>query len=130
MQTSEQYSDTATRRDPGPEQAPPAALDAAGIQSLITESLGATQQLPEQHRIAELDEQLRDELDRLLPAAQQCANALNRGTPEWYNLQRTIDHTNDALHERPGNGRLSGALHVAELARRVCALQQTIEAAA
>lgn len=102
----------------------PQQLDAAAIQALITESLGATQQLPEQHRIAELDEQLREELGRLLPIAQQRANGLNRGTTEWYALQRTIDHTGDSLRQRPGTGRLSGALHVAELARRVCALQQ------
>lgn len=107
-----------------------AALDAAAIQALITESLGATRQLPEQSRIAELDEQLRAGIDRLLPIATERAARLDRGTPEWHALQRAIDHTRDALLGSAGTGRLSGALHVAELARQVCGLQQAMGAEA
>lgn len=101
------------------------SVDAAAIQALVTEALSATGALPVESRVTELDEQLRAEINRLIPIVQDKVDALNRGTREWYGAQSSIDWARDAvLVKLPEGGRLAGALHIGELARRLCDLQQ------
>lgn len=95
----------------------------ADTQGLIKEGLAAAGILPPYERLVELDEQLRAAINEILPVAQQAADKLNRGTPEWYSRQRAIDEARKALDSDLGIGLRSAALHVAELARHCHAIQ-------
>jgi uncharacterized protein YhaN len=99
-------------------------VDVAAVQHLITEALGATSALPSRARLVELDEQLRAELDRLVPAVRKMAEAAPHRSREWHRLQNELDRAVDALAPRLPDGPLAASLHVAELARRACALRQ------
>lgn len=99
------------------EPAAPPDLDA-----LIKEGLDATGILPPYGRLVDLDTQLRAAIRRLSRRAQTEADAMDRGTPEWYSLQTAVDNARQALDESLGPGLRSAALHVSELARRCHAL--------
>jgi hypothetical protein len=100
------------------------AVDVDEVQQLITEALGATGQLPSMTRLAELDEQLRPEVERLVEAVRGQADNAEPHSGKWHALRTEIDRAEDVLKARLPDGPLAGSLHVAELARRVCALRQ------
>lgn len=101
------------------EAAPP---DTATMRPLIDEGLAVTGILPPYERLTELDTRLRMAIRDLSRKAQKKADGLDRGTPEWYALQSSIDNARLALADNLGPGLRSAALHVAELARRCRAL--------
>ncbi|WP_327725711.1 DUF6415 family natural product biosynthesis protein [Streptomyces europaeiscabiei] len=99
-------------------------VDAMEVHALITEALGATGVLPPHARLAELDEQLREEINRLIPIVRDKSDHTELRSRDWYALQQAADHAEDSLTYKLDEQPLAGALHVAELARRLCALQQ------
>lgn len=99
-------------------------IDAEAVHALITEALGATGVLPAHARLVELDEQLREEIERLIPIVRDKSDRTELRSREWYALQQAADHAEDSLTFPLDEQPLAGALHVAELARRLCALQQ------
>ncbi|MFD9212108.1 DUF6415 family natural product biosynthesis protein [Streptomyces sp. NPDC059544] len=99
-------------------------VDVAAVQHLITEALGATGQLPRRERLVELDEQLRGEIERVVPDVRKRAETAEERSREWYALHSALDQVNDTLQRRLPETPLAGSIHVAELARRLCTLQQ------
>lgn len=99
-------------------------VDVAAVQHLITEALGATGQLPRLERLVELDGQLRAEIERRVPVVRKRAEAAEERSREWYALNTALDQVHDTLQYRLPSTPLAGSIHVAELARRLCALQQ------
>lgn len=99
-------------------------VDAAAVQQLITEALGATGTLPSTNRLKELDEQLRAEILRIIPVVQKLAAATEERSRDWYALHGALDTAHDALQYRLPSTPLAGSIHVGALARRLCALQQ------
>lgn len=101
-----------------------AEVDVDAVQQLITEALGATGVLPPLQRLAELDEQLRAEIERLLPVVQQRLDQAPPRTREWYALDRVLVDAREVLTFRRPSAPLAGSIQVAELARKLCALRQ------
>lgn len=95
---------------------------ATPTQGLIEEALSVCRALPPYERLVELDRQLRTELAERAPLVQKRANGMNRGTIQWYERQRGLTATRNALAEDLGDGFLSAAMHVEELGRRLLEL--------
>ncbi|MFI6285870.1 DUF6415 family natural product biosynthesis protein [Streptomyces sp. NPDC051018] len=94
------------------------------VQHLITEALSATGHLPPPTRLIELDEQLRAEVKRLVDIVQAKAAKAEPHSRSWHVLRTELGRAGDALTTALPQGPLAGSLHVAELARRACALRQ------
>ncbi|MCZ4511577.1 DUF6415 family natural product biosynthesis protein [Streptomyces sp. ActVer] len=92
------------------------------LTELIEEGLAAAGILPTHLRVTQLDEQLRVEIERLIPVVQEQADQLNKGTTDWYLQQRVVDDAKRTLQDGPGNGLRSAAMQVRELARQCGAL--------
>lgn len=101
-----------------------AEYDVDAVQELITEALGATGLLPTMQRLTELDEQLRAEIERLLPVVQQRLDQAPPRTREWYALDRAVVDAREVLHFQRPTRPLGASLQVAELARKLQALRE------
>lgn len=99
---------------------------AAPIADLIVEAFDAGRKMPPRERLVELDVQLREEIDRLTKLAHETAGKASRRSRQWYDLTHAVEAAQFAIGFEIGSGPLSGALHVAELARRVRDLQRAI----
>ncbi|WP_141753677.1 DUF6415 family natural product biosynthesis protein [Streptomyces luteocolor] len=95
--------------------------DVPPVRALIDEACAASRDLPTPQRLVELDGLLRTQLGRLAPIVQRQADGLNRGTRDWWNRQRAVDATRNALREPccDGSALLPAAMLVAELGRRL-----------
>lgn len=88
-------------------------------QALIVAALSACRNLPPLEELTDLDTQLRTRILALTPIVQTRADAMNRGTVDWYAHQRALDRSQDALTSPPGTSPLAAAIQVAELGRRL-----------
>ncbi|MET9162086.1 DUF6415 family natural product biosynthesis protein [Streptomyces parvulus] len=104
------------------------AVDAAKVSDLIAEALGATGLLPSMARLEELDRLLRAEIGQLVVVATRQADATPLRSREWYALVQAAERAEDAAQYQLGAAPLAGAIHVGELARRVCELHETLKA--
>ncbi|MBZ6085372.1 hypothetical protein KVH15_30755 [Streptomyces olivaceus] len=95
--------------------------------SLISEALGATDMDLPLPRMEELDQALRAEIQRLVPVAHRHADAAPLRSRTWYALIQAAERAEDAAQYQLGAAPLAGAIHVGELARRVCELRHVIE---
>lgn len=93
------------------------------LDALIAEAHGARQVLPRRERCEEIARQLRAAIGDLRLAAMERAGRLEERSREWYRVQTVLDDTDDALRGRLGDGLLSAAIHVADLARQAAALR-------
>lgn len=100
------------------------AMDTDDTASLIVEAFDAGRAMPPHARLVELDKLLREEIGRLTTYVQRLADQTAHRTRDWYAMTGAIDKAEDALKFQLGTGPLGGALHVAELARRVIELQE------
>lgn len=107
--------------DPTPEPLTAVAEDTA---ALVVEAFDAGRAMPPHERLVELDKLLRSEIDRLGRYVQRLADQTKHHTREWYAMTNAIEKAADAVTFQLGETPLGGALHVAELARRVIELQQ------
>lgn len=103
---------------------PQQSVDSDEIARLIDEALGATGILPPMDRLTELDQLLRVEIERLIPVVQRQADAAPLRSREWYKLIQAAERAEDTLRYQVGAAPLVGAIHVAELARRVRELRE------
>ncbi|WP_217167092.1 DUF6415 family natural product biosynthesis protein [Streptomyces sp. AC512_CC834] len=103
------------------------SVDADEITRLISEALSATGTLPPLSRLEELDKALRGEIERLVPLAQRQADAAPLRSRTWYARIQASERAEDAMQYQLGAAPLAGAIHVGELARRVCELHEAIE---
>lgn len=94
------------------------------LDALIDEAHGARQVLPRRERCEEIARQLRAAIGDLRLAAMDHAKTLEPGSRDWYRVQVALDAADDALRGRLGDGLLSAAIHVGELARQATALRQ------
>ncbi|GHI91761.1 DUF6415 family natural product biosynthesis protein [Streptomyces olivaceus] len=94
---------------------------------LISEALGATDMDLSLSRMEELDQALRAEIQRLVRVAQRHADAAPLRSRTWYALIQAAERAEDAAQYQLGAAPLAGAIHVGELARRVCELRDVIE---
>jgi len=99
-------------------------VDAEAIAAAITDALSPTSVLPELHKLGRLDEQLRAEICRLTPIVRTAADSEPPRSREWYRLHNELGRAADATAPRMPDQPLAASLHVAELARRACALRQ------
>jgi hypothetical protein len=93
------------------------------LDALIIEAHGARQILPRRERCEELDRQLRTAIAHLRQAAIAQADTLEQRSRGWYRIYGVLDATEDALAGGLGDGLLSAAIHVGELARQAQALR-------
>ncbi|RDG37980.1 DUF6415 family natural product biosynthesis protein [Streptomyces corynorhini] len=70
--------------------------------------------------LAEAAGALRAHIEAMLPAAEEHAATLWRGSPEWYRLRSTLDSIQREIASAPPPTALSGHVRV-ELLRRSCA---------
>ncbi|GAA0927013.1 MULTISPECIES: DUF6415 family natural product biosynthesis protein [Streptomyces] len=96
------------------------------VAQLVVEAFDAGRKMPPRERLVELDKLLRAEIDQLMKRAREAADQAAPHTRRWYALTHAIEDAQFAIGFEIGTGPLSGALHVAELARRVLDLQRTI----
>jgi hypothetical protein len=94
--------------------------------ALIVEAFDAGHAMPPHERLVELDKLLRAEIDGLVTYVQRLADKTAHRTREWYAMTNAIEKATDALAFQLGTGPLAGALHVAELARRIRELQNVL----
>ncbi|MEU6460086.1 DUF6415 family natural product biosynthesis protein [Streptomyces sp. NPDC047065] len=104
------------------------AIDASEVSDLIAEALGATGILPPMARLEELDRLLRVEIARLVQVATRQADAIPLRSREWYALVQAAERAADVTQYQLGAAPLAGAIHIGELARRVCELHDTVKA--
>ncbi|WP_156722698.1 DUF6415 family natural product biosynthesis protein [Streptomyces apocyni] len=103
------------------------ATPVSSIAVLIDEALDATGILPPHERLVELNDQLRAELERLLPIVQQHTDGLPRGGMQWYGRQCVLDDTREVLARDLGTGLRSAAIQVHRLARHCVWLAEYAE---
>jgi hypothetical protein len=101
-------------------------VDANEISQLIAAALGATGVLPPMSRLEELNRVLRAEVERLAPLVHRQADDEPLQSRAWYRLIQTAERAQDTLNFQMGTAPLSGAIHVAELARRVQELRGVV----
>lgn len=92
--------------------------------NLVIEAFDAGRAMPPHERLVELDTLLREEVGRLSAYVQRRADQTAHHTREWHAMTGAIEQADDALTFQLGPSPLAGALHVAELARRVLELQR------
>jgi len=103
----------------------PNATDARPIgDDILDEAFSVSGLLPSLERLVQLNEQLRGEIERLMPTAQGIADRADHGTREWYALDSTLAYTRDVLNEHMPHTPLAASLHVRELARQIYALRK------
>ncbi|MGW2550736.1 DUF6415 family natural product biosynthesis protein [Streptomyces sp. NPDC001635] len=96
------------------------------VADLIVEAFDAGHSMPPHDRLVEVDQLLRKEIDRLVPLAREHATQTEERSRTWYALMSAADSAEYACRFELGSGRLAGALHVAELARRVIELRRVL----
>ncbi|MYX28462.1 hypothetical protein GTY75_17730 [Streptomyces sp. SID8381] len=101
--------------------------DTSPAPRIIVAAFDAGQRMPSREDLVTLDEQLRDELARLAGLARGAALTVPARSRAWYALTAAIDAAEDADRLVMGNGPLTAALHVAELARRALGLRDALE---
>lgn len=93
------------------------------LDALIAEAHAARQVLPRRERCEEIARQLRAAIGDLRLAAMERAGRLEPRSRDWYQVQGVLDRTDNVLRGRLGDGLLSAAIHVGELARQATALR-------
>ncbi|GHA05695.1 DUF6415 family natural product biosynthesis protein [Streptomyces echinoruber] len=102
----------------------PREVDAAAIEQMIREAFDASRRLPSYPELVTLNEQLRAEINRLMPIVRDAAGRATPRSREWYAAMQAIEHAEYELRQPLGTGPLGGSMHVAELARRVVDLRE------
>ncbi|MGP3951187.1 DUF6415 family natural product biosynthesis protein [Streptomyces sp. 7N604] len=92
-------------------------IDVDSIALTIDQALTRRRVLPPYQELVDLERLLRGHLQLLMPIVQKDTDALDRGTPEWYQQQTCLDHTRQALAQGLGEGLQSAASHVEDLGR-------------
>ena len=104
------------------DQSPPRqSLDA-----LISEAFGAARTYPTRDRCEEIERRLRAEIGDLHLAAREALAGSEEYSRDWWRFHNALADTDHALTGDLGDGLLSAALHVAELARQVQALRAVL----
>ncbi|MFE1849829.1 DUF6415 family natural product biosynthesis protein [Streptomyces sp. NPDC059489] len=96
------------------------------VADLIVEAFDAGQSMPPHERLVDVDKLLREEIGRLIPLARDHTARAEERSRTWYALTSAADSAEYACRFELGSGRLAGALHVAELARRVIKLRRVL----
>ncbi|MEV5479326.1 DUF6415 family natural product biosynthesis protein [Streptomyces sp. NPDC052207] len=109
-----------------PPDSSPGELAVDPVAALIVEAFDAGHSMPPHERLVEVDQLLRKEIERLVPLAREHTAQAEERTRTWYALMSAADSAAYACRFELGSGRLAGALHVAELARRVIELRRVL----
>lgn len=102
---------------------------ADSVDSLIDEAIESMHTMPPHERFVEIDKGLREEIGRLVPRVQRLAGSqgVKHRSRQWYACDNALAAADHALSYQLGYGPTAGALHVAELARRVRELRQVLQ---
>ncbi|MGW2742392.1 DUF6415 family natural product biosynthesis protein [Streptomyces sp. NPDC001450] len=95
------------------------------IPALIDAAFDSTRDIPRHERLVEIDEGLRDEIERLQTIARRTADRTPHRSFRWYRLVNAADAADDALGFQLGD-MMQAALQVSELARRVTELRRVV----
>lgn len=114
---------TASRAHPQASRA--RAVDAG----LLDDAAAAPGILPAHERLVELNTRLRSEIARLKPVVERQADGMYHGSTDWYRRRSALNATRTCLADELSADRRYAAMHVAELGRRLRALDGFVQEA-